>query len=282
MQGAKRRKILYIIMSVVFGLYALSLLFPFYFIILNSFKTNGEFIENVYAFPLKLFKQSDIFRNYSKAFEDGTLFSMFVHTAVLTVFGTILGTLTPAVVAYVLAKYKFKLGSVIFTTAIIFMVVPQVGGTVSTYMLFINLNLLNTYWGMLMLYAAPFGGFFLLLYGYFKTVSWSYAEAAFIDGAGDFTVFFRIMLPQARAGLSAIALLVGLGIWNDYFGPYMYMPNIWTLGTGLQNMSYNAVVTGDYTPMFASMVMVAAPVVILFACTQKVLINNTVAGGLKG
>ena len=280
----KKKKInwLYIVVSIIFGLYAISLIFPFYYIINNSFKTNGEFINNVWSLPNKLFAEKDVFRNYAVALEENGVIAMLINSAVLTIGGTILGTLSPVVTSYILAKYNFKLNSAIFTLAVVFMVIPNIGTTVATYRLFVNLQLLNTYEGVLMLYAGPFGSLFLLLYGYFKGISWSYAEAAKIDGAGNFCIFFNIMLPQALPGISAVALLTGINVWNDYFTPYMYMPEAPTISTGIQNMSFNASSTGHYTELFAAMIISLIPVIIVFLLTQKVLMNNVMAGGLKG
>ncbi|GHV04537.1 hypothetical protein FACS1894211_17010 [Clostridia bacterium] len=106
-----KKKALYISMSVIFGIYAATLIFPFLFIILNSFKTNGEFIESIYAFPVKLFQQRSPFKNFAGAFADGGLVAMFANTAILTAAGTAVGTFFPVAVAYVLSKYKFKLNA---------------------------------------------------------------------------------------------------------------------------------------------------------------------------
>lgn len=277
-----KRKALFIVLSVIFGLYAVSLLFPFAYMLLNSFKTNGEFLDNVWALPKRLIEQNDLFRNYKTAFAESGLVNMLINSVVLTYFGTLVATLFPVAVAYILSKYRFKLNSIIFTVAIIFMVIPNVGTAVATYSLFLDLSLLDTYQGAIMLYAAPFGAYFLLLYGYFKGISWSYAEAAFMDGASDFRVMVSIMIPQAWPGISVVLLLNGINIWNDYYTPYMFMPNARTISTGIQAMSFNATSTGFYAELFAAVVVVLIPVIIVFLLTQKVLMNNTMAGGLKG
>lgn len=278
----KLNKKLAIICSVIFGLYALSLMFPFVYVILNSFKTNGEFINDAWTFPKKLIDRSDFFQNYRLAFEEWEVGNMFINSAVLTVWCTIASTLSPVIVAYILAKYKFKLNSTIFAVAIIFMVIPNVGVTIARFAMLKEANLINTYGAAIILSAGPFGSYFILLYGYFKGISWSYAEAAYIDGAGEFLIFTRIMIPQAWPGISTVLLLNGIGVWNDYFTPYMYMPGVSTVATGIQNMSYYATSQGHYTELFAAMILSLIPIMIVFAFTNKTLLNNTMAGGLKG
>lgn len=278
----KINKKLAIICSVVFGIYALSLMFPFVYVIVNSFKTNGEFINDAWSLPKKLIERNDFFQNYRLAFQEWKVDIMFINSAVLTVWCTIASTLSSVIVAYILSKYKFKLNSAIFTIAIIFMVIPNVGITIARFAMLKELNLINTYLVAIILSAGPFGSYFILLYGYFKGISWSYAEAAYIDGAGELRIFVQIMIPQAWPGISTVLLLNGIGVWNDYFTPYMYMPGVQTVATGIQNMSYYATAQGHYVELFAAMILSLIPIMVVFAFTNKSLLNNTMAGGLKG
>ena len=277
MRLSKGTKTLFIIVSVLFGIYAITLVFPFLYTLNNSFKTNAEFISDVWSFPKKF-----NFDNYIEAFEENNLLNMFFNTIFLTACGTFLSIMSASIMAYVLSKYKFWGSSLIYTMAIIFMVIPNLGNIAATYKLMNNLGLVDSLPGLLVLYMGPFGSTFLLLYSFFKGISWSYAEAAKIDGAGNFTVFFRIMLPQARAGIGAVGFMVMIGVWNDYYTPFLYLPSMYTLATGLQDLSTQATTTGAYTQMFAAMVISIIPLLVLFACFQKTIMENTVAGGLKG
>lgn len=161
------------------------------------------------------------------------------------------------------------------------MAFPSLGGGAATYKLMVNLGLVNT-WGILLMFGGPFGFSFLIMYAYFKGVSKTYAEAARLDGAGEFLIFFRIILPMTKAALGVIIFMGIVGSWNDYYTPYMYLPEMKTLATGLQAFSITASTTGAYTQMFAAMIIGTAPMVILFVCMHKTIINNTVTGGLKG
>ena len=264
-------------MSVIFGIYALTLVFPFLYTLNNSFKSNGEFLTNVWSLP-KNFN----FDNYVEAFSENNILGMFANTIFLTACGTFLSIMSASVMAYVLSKFKFFGSGLIYTLAILVMVIPNLGTVAATYKLMNNLHLLDSLPGLLLLYMGPFGSTFLLLYSFFKGISWSYAEAAKIDGAGNFTIFFRIMLPQAKAGIGAVAFMVMIGVYNDYYTPFLYLPSMYTLATGLQDLSNQAQTTGAYTQMFAAMVISIIPLLVLFGCCQKTIMENTVAGGLKG
>lgn len=273
----KKERRVFIVVSVIFFVYAFTLIYPFFYALNNSFKTNWDFIENIWNFP-----KNPTFENYVYAFTEYDILTMFLNTMILTVGGTVISLVSSSVMAYVLSKYKFRGSSFIYTLAIIFMLIPNLGNVSATYKLLIDLKLIGNILGVLILYAGPFGMNFLLLYSFFKGISWNYAEAAKIDGAGNFRVFFRIMLPQARAGLITVGFMTAIGHWNDYFTPYMYLPDTQTLATGLQRLANSATLRGEYTQMFAAMIIVTLPIIIVFAFAQETIINNTIAGGLKG
>ena len=118
------------------------------------------------------------------------------------------------------------------------------------------------------------------LYAFFKNLSWSYAEAAQIDGAGHFHIYFRIMLPIAMPALISVGVLLAIGFWNDYFTIYMYAPEKATIAYGIQRISAQAGV--NMPQVFAAMMLSIVPVLIVFACFQKTIMQNTAIGGLKG
>ena len=278
----KKNKVIYAVFFSLFLIYALSLLIPFVYVFLNSFKSNFEFGESIWALPKELVGKGAVFSNYLNAFKDWKIGEMFINSIIITVGGTFFGVFSPMLVAYVLSKYKFKLNGFIFSVALVFMVIPSISTTASTYNLLFRLKLLNSYLGLFVLYAAPFSSYFFILYSYFKGISWSYAEAAYIDGAGEFTVFLKVMMPQALPGIVAVVVMQCIGVYNDYFYPYMYMPNAYTIATGLQNISFNASTRGEFTSLFAAIIVASIPSVLLFVFAQKTVMNNVTMGGLKG
>lgn len=273
----KKEKIVFSFVSVVFMLYALTLILPFVYILINSFKNNGEFINDIWALPSKL-----NFDNYAYVFREYNIGEMFVNNIVFTFLGTVVAVLSGTVVAYVLAKYKFTGSSAIYTTFIVLMLIPGIGTMAASYRLMLDLHFYDSWVGVTIMQASPVGMTFLLMYGFFKNISWNYAEAAQIDGAGHFTIFFRIMLPQGLAGILAVTYMTALGKWNDYTTPYLYLPHYKTLATGLQSLSVNASSSGAYVQMYAAMIISILPVLLMFIILKDFIMNNTVAGGLKG
>jgi len=282
-QQVKRAKadvILMWIMFVIFTAYAISLLFPFLWCLMNSFKFFDDFLMNVNGLP-----EEWTFENWMESFtmsiDNGiTIPIMYGNSIFLTLGCTFLNLFSCSASAYVLTKFKFPGRSAIYTAAIVIMMVPTMGSMAAMYRLYNQFKLINTYFGIFLTAMGGFGSGFLLLYGYYKNLSWVYAEAAQIDGAGHFRIYFTIMLPMAVPALIAVGILQGIGYWNDYFTIYMYAPEKATIAYGIQKISSDAGV--DLPKVFAAMMFSILPVIVVFACFQKTIMNNTAVGGIKG
>ena len=280
--GKKRKakqsnRVLFAVIWVIFALYGISLLYPFLFMLLNSFKTNWEFLDNVYSIP-KVWQ----FSNYKSTFVEYNFLAMFLNSLMFTVGGTLANIIVTTIAAYVIARYSFFGRKVLWVLIISVMLIPSIGTLAATYRIMFNLHLINQPVGVILLYAAPFGMNFLLLHGYFRSVSESYAEAARIDGAGHVITMFRIMLPQASGGIATITLLLFIGFWNDYMTPYLYLPGVPTIAVSIDRLANNATSRGEYTEMFAGMTIALIPIVVFYCAFQKKILSATMTGGLKG
>ncbi len=268
------------IMFVLFVLYAISLLFPFLWCFMNSFKGMQEFFYNVNGLPEVWY-----FDNWKTSFtlsidNNITIPQMYLNSVILTVGCTFFSMFSCSATAYVLTKFDFYGKSAIYTAAIVIMMIPTMGSMAAMYRLYNNIGLINTYTGIFITSMGGFGSGFLLLYGFYKNLSWTYAEAAQIDGAGHFRIYFGIMLPMAVPALTAVGILTGIGFWNDYFTVYMYAPEKANIAYGIQRISSEA--GADLPQVFAAMMLSVIPVLVVFACFQKTIMQNTAVGGVKG
>jgi ABC-type glycerol-3-phosphate transport system permease component len=186
-----------IIVFVLFVIYALSLLFPFAWMIFNSFKTNQEFYKNVWAWPQSF---NNGWKNFISAMSmkvgSSTILMMALRSVYLSIGGTVLSIISALCVSYVVAKYNFPGRNVLYFVAVGVMLIPAIGSTSTTYKLISDMNLLDNPLALLLLDSGGFGFQFLLLYSAFRSISPAYKEAASIDGAGDFTIFSKIMVPM--------------------------------------------------------------------------------------
>ena len=274
----KLQRVVFSIVFVIFLLYGLSLIFPFFWAFISSLKTNEEYFEVVWAWP-----RNWLFSNFGKAFTelvvgDTNLLGMFVNSLWLAFAGTAAAVIVSSMTAYVVAKYDFKFRNFLYADAIFTMIIPIVGNLSAMYKLVNTLNLNNPI-GILALYAGGFGFNFIILHGYFRSVSWSYA--AFLDGCSDFKAFLFIMIPQAKPALVSIAILAFIGNWNDYTTPFLYLEDTPTVALGLYQFHEIQQYRSDMPIFYAATLLSTIPVFILFAAFQNTIMENMVAGGLK-
>lgn len=120
------------------------------------------------------------------------------------------------------------------------------------------------------------------MYGYFKNISWSYAESVFIDGGGHMTVFLKIMLPIAKPVVTALIIIGIIAAWNDYSTPLMFLPAYPTLAVGMYGVSSVLPRSGNSPAYFAALIISTIPVIIFFAAFSDIIMSNLTIGGLKG
>lgn len=190
-----------------------------------------------------------------------------------------------ALVAYVLAKYKFRGGEFIYMLGIIVWITPIIGSTPSAMLV---KKALGIYDNLILLVltnvSTAFAGFnFLLLYGSFKRLPWSYAEAAFMDGAGHFTVLLKVFLPMMLPTCMVLFVLGFLGAWNDYGTFLVWLPSSPNLAYGVYKFQLDMKsFGGNICQVMAGFAMIAVPTAVLYLCSQKLIVDKFQVGGLKG
>src|SRR5690606_24614472 len=193
--------------------------------------------------------------------------------------------LVSAMAAYVISRFEFPGNRAIYLLLMAGFMVPVLLGLVPHYFLMDDLHLLTTYHGLALVYIAyslPFTIFFLV--GLFKTLPGEVAEAGIMDGASQFQVFFNIMLPMATPGLIAMGIFNFLGQWNQFLLPLVLMQSEsrYMLSQGLNFLAINQGYDSDYSALFAAMVIVMIPTLIVYVLFQRRLESGLTAGALKG
>lgn len=273
-------RVLKIAAFIVFVLYALTLIFPFAWCLISSFKRS--IIANLWGFP-------DVWmtENWAEALQitvrGVTVQGMFLNSLIFVAVGTVLTVMSSSFTAYAISKYKFPGRNFLYAFALVIMMIPTMGSLAASYRLYINLGLYNTYFGIFIMYLGGFSSSFLFLYGFFKGLSWTYAEAAFVDGAGHFRTFFTIMLPIAFPAIGAVAVLAAINIWNDYFNVYLFAPLKATVAVGL-NYVQGAISGGrvGYPHLFALIILSMIPILVIFVLFQRTIMDKMAMGGIKG
>ncbi len=280
-----------ILLCIFFCFYSFLIIFPYLWILANSFKDGAsEFFSNPLGLPRKF-----IFSNYLAIFEleEISVLVMFKNSLILCFLCPTLTTISTTLAGYVMAKYEFRFKKFVYTLYIIPMVVAVCGTTMSTYNLLDSWGMIGGDKGLMGILVSACGGTgmnFLLIYSLFRNVSDTYMEAAEIDGAGYYSIFFRVMLPHAMGLLGTLWIMGFIGTWNDYASARLFMgrePEYATIATGIQYINTNVTKTADpkfinnYPLLYAAIITTVIPMVVLFLCFQKQIMKMSLGGGIK-
>ena len=275
---------LFIILSV----YVISLFLPIIWAAYTSFNDPIDYL--IYyslheEFPTHLildnFKAALIDYTYTTNGYDFTFFAMVGNSLVYSLGCAFFYTLTPCLVAYCAARFKFKFSKVIYAFVIITMSLPIVGAMPSEIRMLKTLGLYDSFIGMFVLRANFLSIYFLIFYAQFEMIPMTYSEAAKVDGASNFRIMTRIIIPQAIPTIVTVFLLSFIMFWNDYQIPRFYLPSSPTVSLGL--FLYTKTPPMEPTPVqLAALIGLTVPIVTVFAFLNKYLKLNVAAGGIKG
>jgi N-acetylglucosamine transport system permease protein len=263
----------------ILGLWSLFTLFMILWTILTSVKSNHDMFTNVWALPTKLH-----FENYVNALLTINLGKDFLNSLAVVSVSVVLILALAAPGSYILSRKKF-IGSNLIT--LIFIAGIGIPVPLLFIPLFVILNALkvnNTLFGLGIVYIAislPFTVY--MLTGFFATLPGELEEAAIIDGASDFQVFLRVMLPLASPGLITAAIFNFIGLWNEYQLALVFItdPNKRPVSLGLYNMANALELNGDWVSLMAGVVVVMIPTIILYVILSERMISGITMGAVK-
>ena len=236
---------------------------------------------NPYKFPEVWY-----FENYIKAFfeleaNETNMLEMIGNSAWLAIGGAFLDVFCSLMLAYACAKFRFFGRNILHGTSIVIMTLPIMGAGAASYKLMYSLHLNDSIF-FLVNYCTGFGSQYIILYGFMQNLSWTYAEAAYIDGASEAQVFFKVMIPMCASPICALAVMRAIGIWNDYSTALLYLNKLPPLATGLYLFKSKMVYASQMNILMAASVLSVVPVLVLFLIFNKTLLDLDLGGGLKG
>lgn len=265
--------LLYFLLAVL----ALIVLYPIFWIFLNSFKSISEMLENSFNIPAILH-----FENYVKAWKSG-LSSYFLNSILLSVVSILFITLISSLAAYGLTRFRFKFRGLLFTAILCGMSLSIESSFVPLFKMFQTLHLYNTRIGVIILYVAfrvPITVF--LMRSYFISFPKDIEEAARIDGCGSFGIYWRMILPIGKPILASSALVNMIFTWNEFMTALIFLEdkNKMTIPVGLTALKGEAL--QQWNIQLAAVVIASLPMIIAFLCMQKSFVNGLTAGSVKG
>ena len=265
-------------------LFSFVILFPFYMMLVTSFKTQALLLLNPLDFSIN-FAQGlpELFKSYFVVFKDYN-FGRYMLTSTIVSLGTVVITLIFAIpAAYAVARLNFFGKNFLSTSILIIYLFPAIVLVIPLYTIFSQLGLRNSIEGLLIVYTAttlPVAIY--MLQGYFKSIPKELEEAGIIDGQNWLGIIFKIILPLSLPAISSVALYVFMIAWNEFLFSLMFLdrPNTFTLSRAIQFLNVGAETPRQY--LMAGSVVVTLPILIIFVYFEKYLVSGLTAGSVKG
>jgi N-acetylglucosamine transport system permease protein len=274
------KALIYVILSA----WALLVIFPMLWSVMTAFKTDQEIFFSPWALPA-----TPVYANFVRAWTTARIGEFLYNTLLVIVPSLFFTLLLSAMASYVLARFEFPGRNLIFYMFLVGMIFPLFLALVPLYFVMRQINLLDTFPGLIMVYVAfslSFTIFFLT--NFFRTLPRELGEAATIDGANQYDIFFRVYLPLAKPGLITMGIFNFLGQWNQYILPNTLMitnednNTHYVLSQGLYYLQAKQFYQSDWSGLFAAVTIVMIPTLVIYLIFNNQIEQGMTAGALKG
>ncbi|HEX2621036.1 MAG TPA: carbohydrate ABC transporter permease [Phototrophicaceae bacterium] len=279
-ESTLNRRVGTILLNVVVAIGGIIVAIPLVWMISSSFKP----LDEIYAYPPTLIPENFTTRNYTRLFTDWPFWNWYGNSLVIAVIATLTVLFFTSLAGFGFAKYRFKGNRVLFIILLASTMIPFQLVLVPLYIVMSKLSWTNSYLALIVPFMAPALGIFLMRQ-FMLSIPTELMESARIDGASEFVIYLRIMLPLARPALAAQAVLTFLGSWNSFLWPLavLHDRDFLTLPVGMSTM-VGSVSAGSEPSVGATMAaatLVSIPVIIVFVAVQKQYIAGLTAASVK-
>lgn len=250
---------------------------PLYYILVNTFKTQGDMVSSPLAPPTELY-----LGNFSEVLSDPRMYRSFLNTLYVTALAVVLQLIVGALAAFAMIMRTSRLNLIIANVLLIGFIVPGQSTLIPLYRTLVGFDLVNNLNGLIVMYLGGSIFCYFLIQGYMRTLPFEVIEAGRLDGAGALRIFWHIALPLIKPILVTVGVFQTMWVWNDFLIPTVFISSPDKRTVVLQ--VYNAVseFTTDW-PMFMTVSVVALiPMVIFFVFTQRHIVSGLLAGSVKG
>ncbi len=265
--------------QIMLWVFMATVVFPMLWTVFASLKTSPEIFNDPWGLP-----EIPQLQNYLNAWTKMNAGTYMINSLIVSAGSLLFITGMGSMIAYVLARYEFPGNRFLYFFFISGMMIPGYLAFIPAWFLHRSLGLLDTYWSLIIQYTAfnlPFTIF--MLYSFFKTLPKELEEAALVDGASLFTVFWKIMLPLSKSGLLTVSVFNFLGVWNEFTWALITISDETkkTLPLGAVNIMQQAKYATDWGAMFAGFVIILIPTFAVYILFQSKLTEGITIGALK-
>ena len=249
---------------------------PFYWMIVGATNPSGDIL----SFPPKLIPGDHLMENLTNLMSSTNIFQALLNSSLIAVIFVVLSLLICSTAGYVFAKFRFRGRNLIFAAFLISMMIPYQATIIPLFQVFSGIDLINTYWAVLLPQLCyPFAIF--LMRQNMQAIPDSLIEASRVDGAGEFYIFFKIILPTMKPALAAVAIFLFTFQWNNFMWPLIVLTteNNYTLPVALSTLAgFNSI---DYGQLMLGTIISIIPVAIVFFLLQKHFVSGILGGAVK-
>ena len=277
---AARKKVVRGIIYVLLGIWALIVLFPFYWMLLTSFKSYGDY--NAETVP-QFITLSPTLENYFTAFTSVPLLDYFINTLIFTVATTALMLIIIIPAAFAFSRLNFKGKNLVFLLFLSLMMIPSELVIITNFVTITDLDLRNSFTGLI-LPSVTSVFYIYLLRENFSQIPDELYYAAKVDGTSDLKYLFKVMIPICRPTIVTVTILKVIECWNSYIWPRLITDdqNYFLVSNGIQEIRENGFGRENIPAMMAAVVVISVPLIILFLCFRKKIMAGVSRGGVKG
>ena len=278
--AAGRKRAYNAVVYIFLTIWAVMILFPFFWMLLTSIKSYGEY--NSEYIP-KFYSSEPSFQNYIDAFNAVPLGKYLLNTFIFTVATTGIMMVVIIFAAYAFARLEFRGKNILFTLFLSLMMIPSELVVITNFATITSWNMRNTFWGLI-LPSVTSVFYIYLLKENFAQVPDSLYYAAKVDGTSDFKYLFRVMIPICRPTIITIVILKVIECWNSYVWPRLITddPNYYLVSNGIQEIRENGFGRENIPAMMAAVVVISLPLIVLFLIFRNKIMEGVSRGGTKG
>ncbi|EKQ56478.1 MULTISPECIES: carbohydrate ABC transporter permease [unclassified Clostridium] len=258
--------------------FVLVFIIPLLSVFFTAFKTGAEYTTTS---PLALPKSFMNLDNFKQVFDKGNMINGFKNTLIVLVFSLIGSILTGSMAAYIFSRFKTKFSKFINGLFLVAVMIPGIATQVATFQIVHALGLFNTRLAPIILYCGTDIMTIYIFLQFLENISVSLDESAIIDGANYFQIYYKIILPLLSPAIVTVMITKGVGVYNDFYTPFLYTPNsdLLTLSTTL--FKFKGPFGAHWEIICAGIVLIMIPTFVVFTTLQKHIYSGLVSGSVK-
>lgn len=262
----------------VLGIFTIFCLYPIFWLSIASFKTNEQIHLDPWGFPTAL--QWD---NYVYAIEKGHILQYFGNSVIIAVSAVFVAVILSCMASYAITRMEWKLAKLTMQIFLLGMMIPVYAMIIPLFSMFNKMGLLNSHLAVIIPHIAiSFPMAIFIMSGFMGSIPRELEEAAVMDGANIFQIFFKIIVPISKSSIVTVAVVNFINVWNDLLLPQIFLmsPNKMTLPVGLTE--FQGRYSTNYGPMIAAVIITIIPSIVVYVWLHKHIMEGMVAGAVKG